>query len=178
MMIGIAEQYDAIALLDADNWYEPDHIETCWNAASTGCDYVAALRRFCRPDGSIMSVRDEPLDEHVDTSCFFFLEGSFAALPLWGTMPREVSPLCDRIFYAAIKAQGLSRAVTRHVTVNFEVTVRVFFEMLNETPPPEAKAPPDIPAIQAWIDSLDDAALQRASLRAGVMLSRSVPRSS
>jgi hypothetical protein len=175
MMIGIAEHYDAIALLDADNWYEPDHIEACWNAASTNCDYVVALRRFRRPDGSIMPIRDEPLEEHVDTSCFFFLEGSFAALPLWGTMPREVSPLCDRIFYGAIKARRLSRAVTRHITVNFEVTVRLFFELLNEIPPPEAKDSPDVQAIRAWIDSLDDAALQRASARAGVALARSEP---
>jgi hypothetical protein len=80
--------------------------------------------------------------------------------------------LCDRIFYAALKARQLSRAVTRHVTVNFEVTVRIFFEVLKETPPPEAKDPPDVQAIQAWIDSLDDAALQRASARAGVALWR------
>lgn len=172
MMIGIAEQYDAIALLDADNWYEPDHVECCWNAAFTNCDYVVALRRLCRPDGSIMPIPDEPTDLHVDTSCFFFLEGSFAELPLWGTMPREVSPLCDRVFYAAIKARGLNRAITGHVTVNFEVTVRVFFEVLNETPPPEAKDPPDVQAIQAWIDGLDDAALERASVRAGVTFSR------
>jgi len=176
MMIGIAEQYDAIALLDADNWYEPDHVECCWKAASTDCDYIIALRRFRRPDGSIMPIAEEPTGQHVDTSCFFFLEGSFAVLPLWGTMPREVSPLCDRIFYAAIKSRRLGRAVTDHITVNFEVTVRGFFEMLDEAPPPEAKEPPDVRAIQAWIDGLNDPALQRASARAGVTLLRNEQR--
>lgn len=172
MMIGIAEQYDAITLLDADNWYEPDHVECCWQAALADCDYVIALRRLRRPNGSIMPIEEEPIDHHVDTSCFFFLEGSFALLPLWGTMPREVSPLCDRVFYAAIKARKLRRVVTDHITVNFEVTVRGFFEMLKEVPPPEAKDPPDFRAMQAWIDGLDDRALQRASARAGVTLSR------
>ncbi len=175
LMIGIAEGYDALALLDADNWYEPDHVESCWRAGSIDCDYVVALRRFCRPDGSIMPLADEPVERHVDTSCFFFLEGSFAALPLWGTMPREVAPLCDRIFYEAIKARRLRQSITGHVTVNFEVTVRGFFEMLNEVPPPEAKDPPDFGAIQDWIDSLDDQALKRASDRAGIVFRRSPP---
>jgi Glycosyl transferase family 2 len=173
MMIGIAERYDAIALLDADNWYESDHVERCWSAASGNCDYVVALRRFRRPDGSIMPIKDEPIDRHVDTSCFFFLEGSYTTLPLWGTMPREISPICDRIFYAALKARRMRQSVTDRVTVNFEVTVRGFFEKLNETPPPEAKAPPDFQAMQAWIDGLDDDALKRASDRAGVALRRS-----
>jgi hypothetical protein len=176
MMIGIAEQYDAISLLDADNWYEADHVERCWEAASNDCDYVVAQRRFCRPDGSIMPLDDEPINQHVDTSCFFFLEGSFAALPLWGTMPREVSPLCDRIFYAAVQARRLRQAmVSGHATVNFEVTVRGFFEKLGEKPPPQAKDPPNFLAIQTWINELDDDALKRASSRAGVALQRRNP---
>lgn len=175
MLMGIAEGYGAIALLDADNWIEPDHVAACQEAASRepGCDYVITRRRFVRPDGSPMPIAEEPVDRFVDTSCFFFLDGSYATLPLWGTMPHAVSPICDRIFYAALKARGLHAAHTDRVTVNFHVTVRGFFEALGETPPPEAKDGPDFAGMQQWIDSLDDEQLMVASRRAGIPLGRS-----
>ncbi|SNS05113.1 Glycosyl transferase family 2 [Sphingomonas laterariae] len=174
MMLGIAEGYGAIAPLDADNWLDPDHVAECRGAAARveHCDYVIAGRRFCRPDGSVMPVPEEPIDRHVDTSCFYFLPSSYWLLPLWGTMPNPVSPLCDRVFYHAIRARGLQAAMTERPTVNFNVTVRGFFTELGEEPPPEAKDPPDFGAIQGWIDGLDDRQLADAARRAGVALLR------
>ena len=84
-LLAIAAQYSGIAFLDADNWLEPDHVETCLAAASgtpAPCDYVIAQRSFRRPDESIMPVADEEL--HVDTNCFFFLPGAFSVDPPLG----------------------------------------------------------------------------------------------
>ncbi|MGH6781882.1 MAG: glycosyltransferase family 2 protein [Sphingomonadaceae bacterium] len=175
MMLGIAEGYGAIAPLDADNWLEPDHVAACRSAAAEmpGCDYVITGRSFRRPDGSVMPVPEEPIDRHVDTSCFYFLPSSYWLLPLWGTMPQPVSPLCDRVFYHALKTRGLRAALTERATMNFHVTVRGFFTELGEVPPPEAKDPPDFAAMQAWVDGLDEAGLADASRRAGVPLLRS-----
>jgi glycosyltransferase involved in cell wall biosynthesis len=175
LMLGVAERYTGLALLDADNTLDPDHIETCLAAATgdPGCDYVVTRRRFVRPDGSELAIADEPVERLVDTSCFFFREGSYAALPLWGTMPKPLSPICDRIFYHAIRQAGLRPAFTGRVTVNYLVKVASFYRALGEAPPPGAAPDPDIASIQAWIDSLDEVALAQASRRAGLKLIRS-----
>lgn len=173
LMLGVAEGYDAIALLDADNWFEPDHVAACRAAAEAdpGCDYVVARRRFMAIDGSEMAVAEEA--GHVDTSCFFFRPGSYSALPYWGTMPRQLAPVCDRIFLAALNVRKLRAARCDRVTVNFHVTVRAFYRSIGATPPPGAKAGPDIKAIQRWIDALDDAELAQVEKLAGVRVMRS-----
>ena len=87
-------------------------------------------------------------------------------------MPQPVSPICDRIFYAALKVRAMRRALTERVTVNFQVTVRDFFAALGEAPPAEAKDGPDMAAMQRWVDSLDALALTIASRRSGISLTQ------
>jgi hypothetical protein len=173
-MLGISEGYRGIALLDADNWFEPDHIESCLSAAAKEpCAYVATLRNFYRIDGSPMLIDDESVETHVDTSCFFFLEDSYALLPLWGTMPKPLAPVCDRVFYSILKGRGGSMAQTGRATVNFQVHYDNFYRRLGETPPPGAREAINFRVIQDWIDSLDGVALRKASLMAGTNLTRS-----
>jgi hypothetical protein len=169
MLLGIAEGYDAIGLLDADNWFDPDHVQACLSAA-IDCDYVAARRRFVRPSGELLLIAEDPPDRHVDTSCYLFLPESYSILPVWGLMPRPLSPICDRVFHAAARARGLRRATTDHATVNFTVTVRHFYTMLGETPPPEAKDGADFAAIRRWHDALDAAGRTRLQALLGFTL--------
>jgi len=173
-MLGISEGYKGIVVLDADNWLEPDHIESCIAAARREpCDYVVALRSFHRPDGSRMEIEDESITKHVDTSCFFFLEGTYALLPLWGTMPKQLSPICDRVFYSVLQSRGARMAQTGRTTVKFQVNYDHFYHALREKPPAQSKPATNMRAIQGWIDSLDDEALRKASLLAGINLARS-----
>jgi glycosyltransferase involved in cell wall biosynthesis len=53
-LLAVSEGYDGIGFLDADNWFENDHVAGCIAAAarSETCDYVIARRNLCRPDGS------------------------------------------------------------------------------------------------------------------------------
>ena len=178
LMLGVAEGYAGIGLLDADNWIDPDHTDACLTAAAhdPACDYVIAQRRFVRPDGSEMPLGEAPGIDHVDTSCFFFREGSYPLLPYWGTMPREVSPICDRIFKGVLETHGMRAAATDRVTVNFQVNIAGFYRRIGEAPPPGARDGSDIRAMQLWADGLDDAALAQASRRAGVRLMRSIDR--
>lgn len=119
-MLAVAEGYDAIAFLDADNWYDANHIETCLAAAKTGdkpADIVAAQRRFVRPDGSIMPLTpvDKPLGDKVDTNCFFLLPLAYYTLNKWCTMPRELSQHGDELFYHFCKSEQLTFApLPRH----------------------------------------------------------------
>ncbi len=49
-LLAIAEKYQAIAFLDADNWYADNHLETCFAAARANpqAPYVIARREFVR----------------------------------------------------------------------------------------------------------------------------------
>jgi glycosyltransferase involved in cell wall biosynthesis len=158
-MMAIAEQYDAIGLLDADNWLEQDHTEACLNTAKIAqaerdIDYVIARRCFRRPDGTTMPIADRPIDQHVDTNCFFFLPGAYHVVPHFGMMPKELSALCDRFFYQMVRSRGLNAAVNSHITVNYLSTYKIFYTSLGETPPDIAKPTVDTSLINAWLASL------------------------
>ena len=172
LMLGVSEGYRAIGLLDADNFIDPDHVASCLTARDRfpEADYIIAYRRFVDIDGNVMPLADEPVENHVDTSCFFFLPGSFAALPVWGLIPDEGAAISDRIFYAALRARGLIGACTGRPTVNYRVTIAELYQQLGLAVPPEAKPRHDVAAIARWLAGLDDAALERIEQRCGVRL--------
>jgi glycosyltransferase involved in cell wall biosynthesis len=121
--LAISEGYGAIAFLDADNWYEPDHVELCLAAATqvTGdpydCDYVVAKRRFVSPD--LKTIIELARENGVDTNCFFFLPGAFHMIPFWNLMPQEVASLGDFIFGGHLHYKNLVHRKTDKITVNY-----------------------------------------------------------
>lgn len=157
-MLAVSEGYDAIALLDADNWFDPDHLERCLAAADAVpdgiCDYVIARLRIVRPDKSVMNLRAEAIDDHVDTSCFVFLRGAFHALPIWALMPREASIVGDRYLYGALREMNLTSAVVETVTVNYTSIWESHYRLLGETPPPGAKLNVSGDGAAAWLAAL------------------------
>ena len=175
-LLAAAERCDGIALLDADNWLEPDHVEACVAAARAMprgvCDYVIARRRFRRPDGSLMPVPDEPVGDHVDTSCFFLLRGAFHTLASWALMPDAAGPVCDRLFYQSLRQRGLVAAVTRRATVNYLCRYEAVYRALGEEPPPDDKANIDGGAFLAWLRRLSDRDLEIEGRLLGAPLRR------
>ncbi|MEO8715705.1 MAG: glycosyltransferase family A protein [Acetobacteraceae bacterium] len=175
-ILAMSERYDAIAWLDADNWFEPDHVECCLDAARSAengiCDYVIARRNLVRPDETIIDLPDEPMEQHVDTNCFFHLSGSFHLLTVWGLIPREVTGACDRMFYAALKSAGLIAAVTHKPTVNYHCLWESVYRAMGESPPPGAKPAYKASAIHDWLTRLSDRELQIARRRTRIHLVR------
>jgi len=175
-LLAAAERYEAIALLDADNWLEPEHVETCLaaaRAASRGiCDFVIARRTFRRPDNTVMAVTEESIDTHVDTSCFFFLTGSYHTLAIWALMPKKASPVCDRVFYQAIRQRRLIAAVTPRPTVNFYCRYESAYRALGEKPPLDAKPNASGRAFVDWLATLSDRELEIEGRLAGGPLAR------
>jgi hypothetical protein len=154
-IMAAAEAYDGIGLLDADNWLEPDHVASCVEASRQveDCDYVIALRHLRRPDGSILSYRDEAPETLVDTSCYFLLPGSYHVLPHFGTMPKELSPICDRVFHAALRTRALRAAMVGHKTVNYLCLWPGPYVRAGEVPPVEADHWVDRERMAAWMHS-------------------------
>ena len=168
-MLAIAQHYDAIGFLDADNWYDEDHIEACVEAAARipDADAVIARRRFVRYDGSVMNVPDEP--DHVDTSCFWLCEGSFHLAHFW-LMPAELAAICDRVFYAMIKARKLKLEHVLKPTVNFTCQYAALYRALGEAPPPGAKPNVDVRSICEWLTDLSERKRRLVALQCGVDL--------
>jgi glycosyltransferase involved in cell wall biosynthesis len=154
-ILAAQEGYETIGFLDADCWLEPDHVEYCLElAAQAGpdaCDYVVAFRNERRPDGSLMEVNQPPPHRHVDTNCFFFLRSGFHVLPVWASIPQEVSAVGDRLFYNAVRANNLRPQIAKRKTVNYTCLWESIYLAIGEDPPAGAKPNPDHQAIEAWI---------------------------
>ncbi len=171
-LLAISEGYGGIGMLDADNWLEPDHVEACRTAAGAkwaDCDYVIARRTFRRPNLSIMPVKEEA--GHVDTNCFFFLRGSFCALPYWAMMPKNLASIGDRYFWAMIRHQPFTRSQVSHATVNYVCLWGSVYRSIGEAPPPEAKRDIDGIALATWFQSLNSREREIAERLTGVSLS-------
>lgn len=141
--LAISEDYDAICFLDADNWYDKDHIETCINSIISkyndwiDCDFVVAKRRFCRIDLSVMNINEEK--NHIDTNCYFFLRGSYYLLPTWNLIAKDLSIVGDRIFYRKIIAENLNYVGNSKQTVNYLDLWASHYALIGENPPIGAK---------------------------------------
>ena len=173
-MLAAAEGFDAIALLDADNWVDSNHLEVCLDAAASAgskCDFVIARRRFRRPHGSVLPVQDGPVSEHVDTNCFVFLPGSYHLLGFWALMPKPLSMAGDRFFWAGLRARKMVGAqVAEVITVNYLTMWAGEYLKNGETPPDGAKTIEDFEPTHAWLRSLNRKDRAVASRLAGVRL--------
>ena len=131
--------YDAIAFLDADNFYYPNHIESMVNLHNqTGASVCTASRSIHRLDGSLMYVDQTDSDgrTHVDTSCMFFTRAAFDLLPIWAMMSSQLSPICDRVMWDSIMVRHISTACNLRPTVAFRTRYQFHYEIAGEPTPP------------------------------------------
>lgn len=156
--LAVSEGFDAICFLDADNWYEPDHVSGCLAAVAVAphpVDYVVARRRFVRDDGRpLPRAFDEDATPqragHVDTNCYFLLRGAFHALGRWILVPKPIGLLGDRVFRMALERDGRQRAFASRVTVNYLCTFPDPYLALGEEPPLFAYSHVDPDAARRW----------------------------
>lgn len=136
-MAAISEEYDAIAFLDADNWYLADHLEQLVLLHErTSADVCFSRRNFHRIDGSFM--REDVFSDgknFVDTSCYFVTRPAFSLLSVWGLMPKQLWGVCDRIFFAALQSRKISHAITNKATVAYTTRWAEHYTKYGEKPP-------------------------------------------
>jgi glycosyltransferase involved in cell wall biosynthesis len=152
-LLAVAEGYDGIGFLDADNWLDANHVAACVEAGRGGADVVIAKRRFLRTDGRDFHMAEEP--GHVDTSCWWFQPGSYHLLSLWVTMPREISAIGDRVFSGLVDASRLVRREAGAITVNYTCLWEGMYRRFGVEPPPGAKPDIDLPPVLEWLCNLD-----------------------
>jgi glycosyltransferase involved in cell wall biosynthesis len=133
--------YDAIAYLDADNWYAPDHIQSLVDCCrETNCQVAFSGRHIVLSTGEHCDFIpiDEAEERHADTSCFFITAAAAFLLPMWAMMDQEVSPICDRLMLAAVRTCGFSHAWTRKRTVYYVSHWACDFALMGKPPPADA----------------------------------------
>jgi glycosyltransferase involved in cell wall biosynthesis len=157
--------YDAVAWLDADNGFLPDHLESLLALQrETGLPLVASWRSFHRLDGSLLRVLSEEEErlDIVDTSCWLVTRPAFDLLDAW-LMPLPLGPICDRVFFQTVKFRRYEFASTRRRSVCFTTTYRYHYELAKEPPPPDAKEGVRV-AAHAWLQDPANRAAVTASL--------------
>lgn len=136
---------DAIAFLDADNWYEPDHIESLLDLGlQTGASFLSSGRMLRRLDGTAMGpcpITDPA--NFIDTSCMMFLKNGFSQLSLWRDLPDYGHLIGDRIMLQAVHGAGLPTAFSSRNTVNYRCKRAGLYRQLKQEIPREVTERPD-----------------------------------
>ena len=148
--------YDAVAFLDADNWFHPNHIETlALLHQATKAIVCTSNRTMHRPDGSYMfdDVQNDGRT-HVDTSCLLFTRRAMPLLGRWTMMPRQLGPICDTVYFETIKRARLSHAHSPKATVCFTTVYEADFRRMKEPPPFGSKSLDETLRPYQWVRSL------------------------
>jgi glycosyltransferase involved in cell wall biosynthesis len=136
--------YDAVAFLDADNWYEPDHVECMVNTViSNNVPIAIATRRIHALDGKGLYVDNvESNGENmVDTNSMFLTAAALHLLTYWVVDPSQ-RLWSDRYFWEAVKQSKLPIKRCLTPTVAYVTKWAWHYDYAGVEPPPDS----------VWID--------------------------
>jgi len=133
--------FDAIAYLDADNWYEPDHIESLVGLhLASGASVCTSGRMLYRLDGSVLGeCPDVDGRRFVDTNCLFITRAAYSLVTVWWTMHPDLHAVDDRVLWHAVRRRGLSHAHTGRPTVAYRTGFAHHYHRAGEIPPAGSK---------------------------------------
>jgi hypothetical protein len=137
----VARGFDAIAYLDADNWYLPNHLKSLLALhEQTKAAVCSSTRMLHQPDGKVLGKCPEVDGERfVDTNCLMVFRPAFTMLPIWFLMPPEYHIMGDRIFWRAVLESKLLRAHSGKPTVAYRTVHRFHYDFFGVEPPADAK---------------------------------------
>jgi hypothetical protein len=121
--IAFNQGFDLVAMLDADNWFAPDHLEQVAERFAQGdLDLVYARRRIVFPDGDVLTTPD-PEDIsglHVDTNCQILSRRVAFLAGVWGMYPPQFGSGEDRLPPAVVRQMNLRADWLPEPTVWYE----------------------------------------------------------
>jgi glycosyltransferase involved in cell wall biosynthesis len=152
-MLADSYGFDAIAFLDDDNWYEPDHLERMVAAHLTAqAPLVACRRKFRHLNGEMLNFTETAEDEfrHVDTNCWLICRPAFGLLERW-RIPKLAAFIGDRIFFQNAVRQRYRIVGANQRTVNYRTKQPGHYRKAGIEPPPGAYTVPQLRAHYASI---------------------------
>jgi hypothetical protein len=158
-LMAVNEGYDAIAFLDEDNWFTPNHLQVMLDLYTKSAALICTARRTIhRMDGSMMPVTDlwSDGDANTDTNCMFLTRPAFPLLSTWVKIPPELGAICDRIYWSSIKQNAFRTAHAAIPTVRFRSLYQVHYDFIKEPAPLGAKSSEDVNKPILWLRGLPD----------------------
>ena len=154
--------FDAVCYLDADNWYEPDHVaRLIQHHKDTAYPLITCKRRFFTLGEEVMNYSEfhEMQNMHVDTNCWFIARPAFSLLPIW-CMPKELGPVGDRVFFQKAKYDKFEIGFTEARTVAYRTAHAIHYIEAGHQPHPSAKGSIDFAVVRRYLlDPANHAAL-------------------
>ena len=145
---------DAVAFLDADNWYAPQHIAGMMAARR---DHAAAVvssgRMLCHLDGTSMAPcpATDP-ERFIDTNCMLLGREAFPLLHHWSLMPDYGHLIGDRIMWHHIRRSGLRHRHVAEPSVHYRCRKEGVYHQLGVPPPTGVQPRPNYEASrQRWV---------------------------
>jgi len=133
--IASTREFDAIAFLDADNWYELNHIEEALKHMSK--PIVTTGRNLRRTDGSLLAPCPESDGVNFcDTNCYVIHRNAFGVIGRWTYKQKKYGIVGDRMFWQSLPKEHVARS-PKH-TVNYTTKFAVHYIHFNEKPPQDA----------------------------------------
>ena len=145
--------YEAVAFLDADNWYHIDHINTVMQLREQhGADIVSSGRMLCRLDGSEMAICQQTDPQRfIDTNCMLLGRSAFHLLHHWVLMPSYGHVIGDKIFWYYVRTSGVRIIHSDAPTVYYRCQREGIYRLLGEPLPAGVKPVPDYASgFQQW----------------------------
>ncbi|MES2013543.1 MAG: glycosyltransferase, partial [Pseudomonadota bacterium] len=127
--------FDVVAFLDADNWFDADHIARAVSELEQNqLDVVFARRRIIFPDGEILSVplAEDESGSHVDTNCYVISKRASFLAGIWAMFPKVFGSGEDRLPLQVIRHLCLRSAYISHPTVWYESNWGVHYKLAGK----------------------------------------------
>jgi len=142
----LAREAEAIAFLDADNWYQPTHLERLLRfAQERGLDACSSARMLHRLDGSPLikcpHVTGQP---YIDTSCLLVMKPAFKYLVGWTLFPQSVAAEVDNRLWTFMGSNGARLGFFDSPSVSYRTRHAVHYQLAGETAPPGALVRTDL----------------------------------
>ena len=131
---------DAIAFLDADNWYQPDHLASLMRfAKDNSLDAASSARTLHRLDGSLMAkcatVNGRP---YIDTSCLLVMRPAFQHMIAWILFAQDSAAVMDQQVWSFLKNAGARLGFLDNPSVCYRTRHATHYRQIGETPPGDA----------------------------------------
>lgn len=136
-MSAFSQGYDAVAFLDADNWYQSIHIEYMLRTLNQAqADAVVATRSIYDRSGELLYIdRVESNGVNmVDTNCMFLTRRAIPYLTAWITDPAHAL-ISDRIFWHVCLTNGLKVIRCDNPTVGYVTKWAWHYEYVGRAVP-------------------------------------------
>ncbi len=142
--VAMGQGFDAIAYLDDDNWFHPDHVERLVQLhQKTRAPVCTSSRDLHDLEGARLGPCIESNGvEFADTNCYFFSRAAFGLLAAWVIKPQQFRGRGHGDFYLwrLILHRGIGRAHHARATIAYRTTYPVHYKRFRRPVPAGAKS--------------------------------------